>query len=330
MIPRPSRFKPIPEFQKPKGVAVVYPKGLPTGRDELIGFFDSFVDLLIRKAELSEIAILYRRGLKKELTRKFPDKRIRFIAIPSLQDIWIKDWAPIAISSDRAIKAHYHPAYLSQGDHRWAEGDDRSGFELCKTLGLRVIPLEVAGHEIVLDGGNFIHNGQGTAITTNRIIADNENLFVQQIRDAFRMRLNIENLLIIPVEPGDRTGHVDGIVRFITENKVVVATYPESYKEGKKFTDTLAKFFKKTFQVFRVSNGTPSSITTEGIPSAFGNYLNYLRIGKTIFLPQYGIKEDEQAKRFYKKFFDVIEVRYEIDKLAHLGGVLNCITWIYY
>jgi agmatine/peptidylarginine deiminase len=78
-----------------------------------------------------------------------------------------------------------------------------------------VIPLEVAGHEIVLDGGNFIHNGQRTAITTNRIIADNENLFVQQIRDVFWMRLNIENLLIIPVEPGDRTGHVDGIVRFI-------------------------------------------------------------------------------------------------------------------
>ncbi|MDP8267952.1 MAG: agmatine deiminase family protein [Candidatus Tenebribacter davisii] len=67
------------------------------------------------------------------------------------------------------------------------------------------------------------------------------------------------------------------------------------------------------------------------MPSAVANYLNFLRLADKVFIPQYGIKEDETA---YLEFVNllgsenVIKVTHYISKLADLSGVLNCMSWV--
>ena len=95
--------------------------------------------------------------------------------------------------------------------------------------------------------------------------------------------------------------------------------------------DKLAGDLQKEFKVVRICNANPKQLGGENIASAYGNYINYFRIGNKIFLPQYGIADmDKKAKEEYEKFFTVIPICYDIDKLSDLGGVLNCITWSYY
>ena len=183
---------------------------------------------------------------------------------------------------------------------------------------------------LVIDGGNFIHNGYGTAITTNRLISENETLYIGPVKDILKKEIGIQELIILPVEPGDETGHIDGMVRFLDRETVVVSEYPEEYREGRKFMGNVAKMLKAEIknEPLRVINSEPVE-NNQRIGSAFGNYLNFLGVGNTIFLPQYGNDLDEQAQQVYEQYAKVIPIERDIKKLSELGGVLNCITWNY-
>jgi len=67
------------------------------------------------------------------------------------------------------------------------------------------------------------------------------------------------------------------------------------------------------------------------MPSTVGNYLNFLRLEDKVLIPQYGLKEDEAAYLEFVNIFgaeNVIKVAHDIDKLADIGGVLNCMSWV--
>ncbi len=332
-----------PEWTMPKGVALVYPDKLPDNRNKLIVFYDSFIRAILDNSDIDELTIIHRPRLKEKLSKKFPSDKVNLIEISYVQDIWIRDWAPVATTIDKAIKAYYSPQYFAQHEKQYAYQDDKAGTELTKKLKISVSNLTCNNQQLILDGGNFVHNGNGIGITTNRIITDNESISIDEIQEIFKEQLGILKLIIVPVEPGDETGHVDGMVRFIDKKTVVIAKYPDNYKNepnnisekdyliGKQFLDQIADSLNRIFTVIRIENSIPKKNEEEGFPSAFGNYINYLRIGDKIFLPQYGedIEMDTVAKQKYEKYLKVIPITEGIDKLASLGGVLNCITWNY-
>lgn len=335
-------------------VALVYPEKLPDNRNVLISFYDSFIMELLNDSDLNELTIIHRLGLKEKLHEKFLSNKVNLIEQNCVQDIWLRDYAPIYINKETVFKALYNPSYFHENNKKtqyadkektifyYASLDEKTGVELAKELQINIANLINNNQRIILDGGNFIHNGNGIAITTNRIIADNESLSIEEIRKTFKEQLGISKLIIVPVEPGDETGHVDGMIRFVDEKTVVVAKYPDNYKNepnnisekdymiGKLFLDQLADSLNQEFTVARIENSIPKNNGEDEFPSAFGNYINYLRIGNKIFLPQYGnIAMDKVARMSYEKYFEVIPITTDIKKLAYLGGVLNCISWNY-
>lgn len=58
---------------------------------------------------------------------------------------------------------------------------------------------------------------------------------MHKIGELLREKLNITRLIVIPEEPGDETGHVDGMVRFLSPETVAVGSYPPEWKEGNRF-----------------------------------------------------------------------------------------------
>ena len=318
-------------------VALVYPEKLPDNRNKLIPFYDEFINLLIQEQELKEVTIIHRSGLKEKLQKKFPTSKIRLIEINSVQDIWIRDFAPFFIKDSIAYKGRYNPSYFIEFNKKtafldddktifyYASFDDMAGKTIPKQL-----DFTVKNVAITIDGGNFIQNGVGIGITTNRIISENESLSIQEIQDFFKEELGIIKLVILPVEPGDETGHIDGMVRFINSNTVVVGEYDNNYKEGHDFMNKIADLLSEDFNVIRILNESPSQQSPDEFVSAYGNYINYLQLVNTIFLPQYGIPDkDKAAINSLEKYFNVVLVKKDIDKLSKLGGVLNCITWNY-
>ncbi len=147
--------------------------------------------------------------------------------------------------------------------------------------------------------------------------------------------LGINNLVFIDTEPGDKTGHIDGTARFLDETTLAVAAYPAMYKlENKRLDDNEAYLAEKlgpAFTIFRIPNGPIEMRKTEGIDSARGNHLNFLRVGKYLFLPCYGDNEDEEARieiNTHQSGIKVVPVGGEnVIELSRFGGVFNCISW---
>ncbi len=266
------------------------------------------------------------RNFKIKLLHSFKYLYFCFIQI-DFNDIWIRDWAPISAWDPQGkyfhIKARYQPAYLPKHE---SLPDNNAGIILSGRLKIPLTPLD-----LIWDIGNLTHNGIGTAIVTRRILSDNE-ILSKKIKELFKKYLGINKLILVDEEPYDETGHIDGMVRFINENTLVIGRYTNDYPEGKALMDNLSNLLKKNFNIIRITNRSPKTKKKEGVSSAFGNYINFLRLGNKIFIPQYGIQEDRNAVKAFKKIIpslEIIPVRSKyINRLADLGGVLNCVSWM--
>jgi len=334
----------IPEWTRPDRIALVWPEHLPSEvGSKLKGYYKALIDLLVEN-EVS-VMLLYRESTDYDhLIRLFNVKYVNPIHLPEISDIWIRDFGPLFLKDHDSIKPvrfRYDPSYSKTKNEKvWAASNDSAGYQLTKQMPVKI---ELEGNELILDGGNFIHNGLGTAIVTNRIISDNEHLFEHEIREILKEKLGIEKLHIIPSEPGDDTGHIDGLVRFLDPETLLVGQYPEHFPEGRKFTDKIATFLShQGFSVYRMPNTIPQNgkypvsgkLQGDGtFENAAGNYLNFLRAGNKFFIPWYNTDDDLNALDALKKasfegreFSEFIQVRSDATPLAEYGGVINCIT----
>lgn len=250
----------------------------------------------------------------------------RWHVLGSMRDIWIRDWAPLVVESSGGSLVAVKPIYRPRYSPEMAAFDDRAGAELARALGLALRPLN-----LIWDLGNLTHNRAGIAVATRQLLEDNRECSESELRESLRRELGIEHLVLVPWEPYDVVRHVDGIARFVAEDKILVGSYPPEYSVAR-FMDRLAarlrRALKPHVEVLRISNAMPSDRSREGIPSAEGNYVNFLRSGDLVCLPQYGLPEDDLA------FTDLTAalpqckiIRAQANALADLGGVFNCISW---
>lgn len=66
----------------------------------------------------------------------------------------------------------------------------------------------------------------------------------------------------------------------------------------------------------------------DGIASAVGNYVNFLRVGDLIIVPAYGVAENDEACRTLEELCPGAHVvSLPCTELAREGGVLDCIGW---
>src|SRR5690606_14366621 len=76
-------------------------------------------------------------------------------------------------------------------------------------------------NNLVLDGGNVV-KWQNIAVVTDRVKKDNPELDETKIYSKLKYLLGVEKLIIIPELKNDMTGHSDGILRFISDDFVVL------------------------------------------------------------------------------------------------------------
>ncbi len=324
----------LPDW-KTNTLFIVWPRGLEN-RNILEKAYFHLTKIIPEDIELhiivkSESII---EGISDVIKRKRHGRRVFFHEVPSVMDIWIRDWAPIPVKNEKGevslIKACYRPLYITGKDILFAEGDNEAGKGL-----VNILKCPIDEINLVWDIGNFTHNGNGTAIVTLRLKYDNPWCDEITMRRHFKEKLGVEKLIFMKIEPGDPTLYVDGTVRFLDEKTIAVAKYPEDYIPENKYCDELVETLENDlgegFTILRIPNGPIEDLVTEGFPSAKGNHLNFLRVGKYLFMPCYGDIEDEQAIEVIANNFpdiNVIPVKSgEITKLARRGGVLNCISW---
>ena len=261
------------------------------------------------------------------LKKKYPDTCNRLISIlekhkvkysflKATKDIWCRDYMPVQTPSGKLIQFTYDPSYL-RDNKEWE--DSRSDVkEVC-----RLNNIEALFSDINLDGGNVLIC-DGRAIISDRVFSENPDRDKDEIVKELGQLLECE-IIIIPAENDDMTGHADGMVRFVNRNIILGNNLEAEYKYWReRMQKVIEKYNLKYINMpFFVPKDSKHPL------SAIGVYVNYLEVDNLIVLPVFGKEEDNQAITIIKEAFPGKAVEtIDYNDVAYEGGLLNCTTWI--
>jgi agmatine deiminase len=242
-------------------------------------------------------------------------------------DIWVRDFAPLQATTG-AIAFIYDPEYAPT---RHSASVQRDLLRLLRTdPGFEGLG-PIARVDLRLEGGNIAYNGAETAIVTDTILSRNRSKGRREIERIMKNVLALDRLVIVPCEPNDRFGHVDGMMRWLDPKRIVLNDYSASDGAGRAFARDLWRVLDRELgSVDRCIIPYPASDDVYcGWPSASGNYVNFLRTRNRIYLPLYGLPEDAIVREIFEGMFGR-QVSYVYPgALTKYGGVLNCIAWAF-
>lgn len=263
--------------------------------------------------------------LADTLTTKYPDfyKRfenvlkdcnIPFDFLPQTKDVWAVDYMPIQTDLNKFVRFVYNPSYLQTKKYLKTISDVD---EICKAIG-----IETCKTDIIIDGGN-VTRWTNKVIMTDRVFKDNPTYERKQLIKELYELLQVDKIYFVPEQPGDFTGHSDGMVRFVDEHTIIINDYKKEKEE-----------FYRAFEIAIHNTGLdyitiPYNVYgNKSNNHANGDYINYLQMENTVIIPTFSIKEDDLAVRQLETIFAGQNIQtIESNEIAYDGGILNCITW---
>ena len=279
-----------------------------TDRDTNFVYFSS----LIKERPALNSFWLY---LEKELKRA----DIPYGFIENTNDIWCRDYMPVQVAPKQFVQFKYFPSYCNTNKYRHLITDSAQ-VQL-------TTPLEsnIEHSPLVIDGGNVVRSGNAV-VMTERIFKENKTLAKDDVSAQLKQALQVEQLYLIPSQPGDFTGHSDGMVRFVDDHTLLVAGYSGELDYWKtRYRNALQKTGLRLINFPAVNSETRND---DGNYTAIGCYINFAWVGNVILFPQFAIPEDEAAFKIANEIFSGYKViPIPCRDLAWDGGVLNCVTW---
>lgn len=241
---------------------------------------------------------------------------IPYVLLPGTKDVWVRDYMPVQVSENKFLQFRYDPDYL-KGSPKWQSSITDTD-SLCKNL-----KLDPEQSDLVVDGGNIIRYGS-KVILCDKVIRENCGIDLRTLMLELSELLEADPLIFIPTQPGDIIGHADGIVRFISTDNVFINDFRNEDKAYAKRLKASLESFGLDFHPLAYNPYENKSFL-----NATGIYINYLEITNTLFLPVYGLPQDEVAIRQMEKAFPFKKIVPVMSKeLAKEGGVLNCVSWV--
>lgn len=257
----------------------------------------------------------------KRLTTILKKHHVDYRFLKGTKDIWCRDYMPIQTESGKLVQFRYEPSYL-KGNKEWEES--RSDVrEVCRLNG-----FEPVFSNINLDGGNVLICS-GRAIVSDRIFKENPEYTDKEKLIKELSELLEAEVIIIPAQNGDMTGHADGMVRFVDRDTILGNNRSEEYKY---WTNGIEKVLKEKNLKYIDVPFFYDYKDSKHPYHAIGVYINYLAVGNLIVLPIFeveGNKDAEAIAAFKQIFPDKIIETINYNDVALEGGVLNCTTWIY-
>ena len=241
---------------------------------------------------------------------------VKYAFLKGTKDIWCRDYMPIQTESGKFIQFKYDPSYL-KGNKEW-EASRSDVKEVCRVNG-----IETQFSDINLDGGNVLIC-DGRAILSNRIFSENSNWDKEKLVNELSKLLECE-IIIIPAENDDMTGHADGMVRFVNRNTILGNKLADEYKYWREGMEKVIEQYGLKY--IDVPFFLPKD--PKHPHSAIGIYVNYLEVNNLIVLPVFGRDEDKQAVDVLRQAFpDRVIDTIDYNDVAQEGGLLNCTTWV--
>lgn len=250
---------------------------------------------------------------------------VEVLPIP-IDDSWTRDNGPIFVRDDEGRLAMVHFRFNSWGEKYLPyDKDAELPRHLAEHLGVRRYEAPM-----VLEGGSFFVDGEGTLITTEQCLLHpnrNPSMSREEIEEGLREFLGVSAIVWLGQghsSDRDTDGHIDGIAQYLAPGKVVLLVPDDpddpDFESGR---DNLKRLTDATdargtgFEVVPFTTRPPGRVP----------YLNlYLPTGGVV-VPVAGAPEDDEALEQISASFperEVIGVPGET--LCYGGGGPHCIT----
>jgi agmatine deiminase len=266
------------------------------------------------------------------------------LALP-LDDSWIRDNGPIFVRDE-----HGAVAMVGFGFDGWnqqfvpCDADALVPERIAEAWGARFYQAP-----IVLEGGAFNTDGEGTLLTTEQCLLHNRNLGMarRDYEEALNEWLGIEKVIWLPfglVEdsgPLSTAGHVDDVAQFIAPGVVLVQTAPPGNSNHARLQENLAVLEQATdaagrrldiveMDLLPYVKGVGAGLDLR-VPGATklmpAPYVNLVFVNGGVLLPRLDIEGEEAA---YARIGELLPGRevvgLPVEMSAFGGGGLGCIT----
>ncbi len=257
------------------------------------------------------------KKFKKEITTLtgiLKENNVSLDVIKKTYDYYCRDFMPVQVDKDHFVQFDFKPDYLLKYKERL---NCITNMDLVKKKNVFYEKLILDESEIILDGGNVIKS-KNKVIITDKVIENNPmpiNKMEDKLKNIFKAKV-----IIIPRYPGEETGHADGIVRFLDEERVLTLDLRYEEEEEGWAQELQEKLFDAGLEI------VPMPETND--PDNAWRYINYLQVKNLIVLPKFNIEDDEIMLQFFKDTFKDIKIeQLYAGRIARHEGVLNCFTW---
>lgn len=160
-------------------------------------------------------------------------------------------------------------------------------------------------------------------IIRDKVFSENQLMSSSQLTDELSGLLNANQIIFIPWDKNDFTGHADGMVRFVDDDNVIIN---EPTSENPEIEKRLRSILKdESLNIIEIPY---SPAEDPNYLSAKGLHLNYLQMKQAILAPVFNQASDDKAIRLLESVFvghNIVAI--DCNEISAEGGVLNCISW---
>jgi agmatine deiminase len=250
-------------------------------------------------------------------------------------DVWVRDNGPIYVKDAAGKMMVSDWGFNGWGNKTPYAKDNTIPAQVATAQGLGKIDLNA---QMVLEGGAFEIDGNGTFLATKSAILNNNrnpNLTQAQAEALLTQNLGVTNFIWLTGVPNaDLTDmHIDGFARFGNPTTIVTMNTSDlQYWELPK-TDIDRLFAAKN------KNNTPFNfiklpLTQNNVVTAYGknlgykgSYVNYYVANTQVLVPNYNDPNDAVANKILQQLYPTkTVVGIDCRNLYENGGMVHCVT----
>ena len=221
-----------------------------------------------------------------------------------------------------------------------AWGEKYTPFDGCAHLAQDMADLaDVPLHSspMVLEGGSFYVDGQGTLLTTESCLLHpnrNPHMSRADIEAELRRMLGVTKIIWLPGNPAEveTNGHVDGIASFIAPGKILFnaadpdqGDYYRAMQANRRALELATDAQGRSFEILDLP--VPRDAYTYGSPRFCDTYANYVLVNGAVISTAFDVAQDESARQALARAFPerVVELL-PLAAISMGGGATHCST----
>ena len=252
----------------------------------------------------------------------------------AVEDNWLRDCGPIILVNEDTV------SQMAAAFEFNAWGEKYTPYDGCTKLADDIAALAqipVVRSKMVLEGGSFYVDGQGTLLTTESCLLHpnrNPGMTRGQIELELIRMLGVQKIIWIPGYPPEveTNGHVDGIASFIAPGKILfnlpdpdMGEYYQLMLENRRVLEQATDARGRRFEILDMP--VPRNANTYGSARFCDSYANYILVNGAVISTAFNVPQDELARQVFAQAFpDRVVELIPVDKISLGGGATHCST----